>query len=251
MKLTIKNGNHYFINSKRTFVNNSIDEVIINKCYEFAVKMVFGEGHHRKYRSGGQYSRKNGELFANTLQGKISEFVTYHKLINAGFVDLELPDINIYGKGKWDDTDLEFNYKKINIKSSTHFSNLLLLEKKDWNLKGQYIPNIENDSSQDYDYFLVVRIKPDIKYLLQKEKLFYKDDIDLKVLKELVFSAKWYYDFGGVCTQKTIRYIITNNYFLPQKALLNGKMEMDADNYYLQNGNLKDFDYLINELKKL
>lgn len=251
MKLTIKDGNHYFINNKKPFTKTIIEASIIEQCFDFAIQMVFGDGYHRRYRSGGQNSRKKGELFANTLQGKIAEFVTYHALINEGLKGLELPDISIHGKGKWDDVDLVFKNKKINIKSSTHFSNLLLLEKKDWNLKGQYIPNMGSEASQEYDYFLVVRIKPDIKSLLLKNKMFYSNDVDTDDLKNIVFNEEWYYDFGGVCTLKTIQYIIKNNYLLPQNSLLNGKTEIDADNYCIQNGNLKAFDFLVNELRAL
>lgn len=251
MKLDIKNSNEYYINNKRPFHQIPVGDDVISLCFSFAYNMVFGDGHHRNHRSGGQYSRKKGELFANTFQGKIAEFVTYNELINSGLTDLELPDTGIYGKGIWDDTDLEYKQKKINIKSAAFFSNLLLLEKKDWNDKGEYIPNIDNSSSEKYDFFLMVRIKPDIKQVLQTEKIFYSNEIDENVLKSIILNEKWFYDFGGVCSQLSIKHIIDQNYFLPQNSLLNGKIKMDADNFYIQCGDLRDFDFFIKQLMKL
>ena len=173
MKLEIKKPNEYHINKKKPFIQNSIEIDTITKCFDFACNMVFGDGYHRNHRSGGEHTRKKGELFANTFQGKIAEFVTYNQLIKFGLTELELPDVGVYGKGIWDDSDLIYKGKKINIKSSAFFSNLLLLEKKDWSDNGEYIPNITTSSSENYDFFLMVRVKPDIKNLLQKEKYFY------------------------------------------------------------------------------
>ncbi|PKQ65532.1 hypothetical protein BZG02_00560 [Labilibaculum filiforme] len=250
MKLECKNSVDYYISCKSDFKGIFIDKSVLVTCFDFACNVVFGDGHHRKHRSGGQYSRKNGELFANTFQGKLAEFVTYQEFVKNGFSGLKKPDLGVYGKGIWDDADLEYRGKKINIKSAAFFSNLLLLEAKDWNSDGEYIPNLENSSCQDYDFFLLVRIKPDLKNRLRKQKLFYTNEIDLDLLKEMILGEQWSFDFAGVCSQQTIKYIIRENYLLPQNSLLNGKIKMDADNYYIQCGELKDFDFLVRELQK-
>lgn len=250
MKLDLQNDNGYYINRKRHFTPTKVDHRIINSAFDFAYSMVFGEGYHRDYRSGGQHHRKKGELFANTFQGKLAEFIIFQDL-SAHLTDLKAPDTSIHGKGIWDDTDLAYKGKKINIKSSAFFANLLLLESKDWNAHGEYIPNLKNTASQNYDYFIMVRIKPDIKYLLQKEKLFYADDISAVRLKEIILNKEWEYDYAGVCSDTTIKRIIQDNYFLPQNALLNGHIKIDADNYYIQSGDLKEFSCLVDELIKL
>lgn len=250
MKLERKNSGGYFISNKRDFKEIAIDSSLVADCFDFAWSIVFGEGHHRNHRSGGKHERKKGELFANTFQGKLAEFVTYNELVKRGFSEIEKPDTGIYGKGLWDDSDLECRGKKINIKSAAFFSNLLLLETKDWNQSGEYIPNIESDSSQNYDYFLLVRIKPDIKKLLKNKQLFYANHINGNVLKNMLFSEEWHYDFAGVCTQDTIKHIIGEDYLLPKNSLLNGKIKMDAANYYIQCGDLKEFNFLIEELQK-
>ncbi|PCH67498.1 MAG: hypothetical protein COC06_11185 [Bacteroidales bacterium] len=251
MKLELKNSIEYFITNKRDFKEIAIDCSVIADCFDFAWNIVFGEGHHRNQRSGGKHQRKNGELFANTFQGKLAEFVIYNELLKRGLTGIDKPDTGIYGEGIWDDADLEYREKKINIKSAAFFSNLLLLETKDWNEKGEYIPNIDSSSCQNYDFFLLVRIKPDLKKLLKGKQLFYANEITNGVLKELILNKDWSFDFAGVCTQKTIKHIISNKYILPQNSLLNGEIKMDAGNYYIQCGDLKEFDFLLEELEKL
>ncbi len=251
MKLSKKDNNKFYVNCKKKFKGISIGRQLINDSFEFAFSMVFGSGHHRRHRSGGKHNRKKGELFANTFQGKLAEFIVHHELKKEGLNDLSSINTNIYGEGIWDDADLEFRGRKINIKSAAFFSNLLLLEAKDWNSKGEYIPNLNSSSSQNYDYFLMIRIKPDIKQLFQKKKIFYCDKIKSRQLKAVIFNQKWFFDFGGACSSTTIRHIISENYFLPQNSLLNGTIKMDAGNYYIQTGDLKNFDFFISELKKL
>ncbi|GGG35595.1 hypothetical protein [Bizionia arctica] len=251
MKLEVKNTIEYIINNKRAFIQNDVEKHIVLQSFDFAFEMIFGSGHHRNHRSGGLHNRPKGELFANTFQGKMAEFVVYNYLTKNDFPDIEKPDTSVSGKGIWDAYDLMYKNKKINIKSATFFSNLLLLECKDWNKNGEYIPNIKNTSSKDYDYFILVRIKPDIKKLLQIEKLFSVDFVEKTKLQEVILNEKWFYDFGGICSKKTIKHIINEHYFLPQNALLNGKIKIDADNYYIQCGDLKDINFLLKHLKEL
>ena len=251
MRLDKKSENIFFVNNKKRFTKHKVDIQWIKISFNFAISMVFGSGYHRNHRTGGEHLRKNGELFANTFQGKLAEYITYIELKNRGIEDLKEPDTNIYKKGIWDDTDLEYKDIKINIKSASFFSNLLLLEVKDWNQKGEYIPNIKNSSCHYYDYFLLIRIKPDIKQIFKKANAFYADDIEEKKLFDLIFSQKWFFDFAGVCSNLTLKYIIENKYILPKNSFLNAKIKMDADNYYIQAGNLKDISWMTDELKKL
>lgn len=251
MKLEVEKGNHFFLNKKKSFKPTVVTNETLIKTFDFAYAMVFGEGYHRNQRSGGNKERKKGELFANTFQGKLAEFIIHSELKKNNITNIEEPDVSVHGKGIWDDSDLAYKGKKINIKSAAFFSNLLLLESKDWNKKGEYIPNLKNSSSQEYDYFILVRVKPDIKQVFKKEKILYSDEIRMDTLKEVIHNANWYYDFAGVCSDKTIKYSIQNNYFLPQNSLLNGTIKMDAANYYIQAGDLKGFSFFIDELKKI
>lgn len=118
------------------------------------------------------------------------------------------------------------------------FSNLLLLETKDWNKKGEYIPNIGSESSSIYDYFVLVRIKPDLKKTFKSKKLFYSDRIEFELIEEVLSELVWEYDVVGAISNETLKHIIKNNYILPKNSLLNGNTEMDAENYYIQCGNM-------------
>lgn len=73
-------GNNYFITSKKNF--NSINEfkaTTIQRVFEFAYDMTYGEGEHRNYRSGGSERRKKGKQFINTFQGKLSELAVFNQ----------------------------------------------------------------------------------------------------------------------------------------------------------------------------
>ena len=73
-------------------------------------------------------------------------------------INCQNPCIEKWGLGTWDHEDFFINISLINVKSMAFFSNLLLSETKDWDMSGKYIPN-----SKYYDYFVVVRIKSELK----------------------------------------------------------------------------------------
>ena len=243
MKLTQYN-NIYFINSKVLFNPLPIPSLIINNAFEFAFEMAFGEGHHRKHRTGGREQRSAMDIFRNTLQGKIAEGILFKVFKEKGVVCSPI-DYGIHGKGIWDDSDLEYKDVKISIKSAAHFSNLLLLESEDWNDDGSYKPNSNNsESTSYYDYFVLVRIKPNTNGL-------FKTNVNKDELKNEIDKQDWTYDIPGCCSLKTLKHIIANDYVLPQNAMLNGKTKMDAENYYIQTGSLRNVDRLIENLKSL
>lgn len=243
MKL-IKDNNNYHTSSKKEFEGSNISISSVTKAFEFAYEMAFGLGHHREHRSGGVINRNKTEIFQNTFQGKIAEIIVYENLKNAG-IPVEEPDFSISGKEIWDDTDLKSNEKSICIKSAAFFSNLLLLETKDWDNQGRYLPNINNkEATSTHDFFVLVRIKPNIKSMLNA----------LPIVKELylkeIQSFQWLYDIPGCCSIKTIQHIINNQYILPQNSILNKKTKMDAENYYIQTGNLRAIEVLHSFLKE-
>lgn len=248
MKLEQKNCNEYHIVKKNLFKGMSIDANQIKSAFNFAYEMCFGAGYHRDHRSGGQIIRKGGELFSNTFQGKLSEIVLCDFFLQKNS-KVNKPDFSINGKGIWDEVDLIVNEKKINVKSAAFFSNLLLLETKDWNENAEYLPNKNIVTSNNYDYFILIRIKPDVKLILTTNHLFCSNEIEKESLLNLIMNEKWFYDIAGCCSSETIKYIIKNNYVLPQNALLNGKIKMDAENYYIQSGDLKSIDLLMDKIK--
>ena len=139
--LSTEDNINFYITEKKIFSPISIESSYIDEILQFSYNMTFGkEGEHRNHRSGGQHHRKKGEIFCDTFQGKLAEFFVYQNIKNTGLVCTK-PDTQTWGLGKWDDVDLIINGKNVNIKSMAHFSNLLLLETKDWEPDGTYIPN--------------------------------------------------------------------------------------------------------------
>lgn len=241
-------GNNYSINTKKFFSNETITIIPsgLKKIFNFAYDMTFGgKGEHRDHRSGGETKRRNGEIFINVFQGKLAECGVY-KFFRQNNIKLPSPDFKLYDLGKWDSCD--FNYKNMNIsvKSTTYFGNLMLLETKDWDTNGCYIPN-----SLKYDYHILVRIKPDGKRLMKSKKLFFSDFCDKDALEKIIFNEKWEIEVTGYITNDDLKYLINNNYILPQGAILNEATKMDAENYYVQAGNLREINNILTDLKKL
>jgi len=249
MKKLIQNGNAYTIVNPKAFQNdNRFKDETIDRVFDFAYSMTFGEGEHRDHRTGGTLARKKGQIFANTLQGKLAELAIYN-LFRAtnkeAYSQLSSPDFSVYGLGVWDDCDIVLGDIKFSIKSTKHYGNLLLLETKDWNAKGEYIPNLNRDKNSKYDYFVLVRIKPDSEGLLKANRLLYCNTIDKEELHALVKAQIWKYDIAGYITHQDLKSIIAKGFILPKHSMLNAKIPMDAENYYIQSGDMKDFKQLV------
>jgi hypothetical protein len=139
------------------------------------------------------------------------------------------------------------NGKKVSVKSTKCFGQLLLLEKKDWNDRGEYIPNLNTDCAR-YDIFIFVRVSPAAEELMKKNKLLYVDSCDKDTLRKIIVNNKWEYDIPGFITYVELIHIIKNEFIIEKGSLLNGKTPMDAANYYMQTGDMYDisrvFDYL-------
>lgn len=233
-----KEGNSYYITQKLPFrAMGTFKTNTIQRVFDFSYNMTFGHiGEHRNHRSGGVHMRKSGEIFANTFQGKLAECALYNELYRRG-IKSTLPDFEQYGLGKWDVTDLEVNNKSISIKSTKAFGNLLLLETKDWNSEGKYIPN-----DKAYDFSFLVRMNPYCEEILRKNRLLYSEEIDQLELMSIINDCSWEYDIPGFVSLSDLVYVINQNYILPQNALLNGTTKMDAENYYVQAGAMHSID---------
>lgn len=243
-----QNGNVYMNTSRRAFIGNTIPDNQLEKVKNFAYEMCFGEGHHRNHRTGGQVHRRAGEQFCNTFQGKLAEVCLRHVLLNNGIACGE-PDFDVYGVGVWDDTDLVVKGKTLSVKSAAFFSNLLLLESQDYDMNGNYLPNLAIGATASYDYYILVRIKPDIKSLFRQNRLMYSDNIDKTTIDRIIGSETWSFDIAGWVTKEEFVSVIRQNQIIPQRALLNGKIPMDAENYYIQSGDMHDARELISMLK--
>ncbi len=235
-------GNNYYINKKvdykedRTFKKETIEKVL-----NFAYQMTFGGvGEHRAHRSGGIHNRKNGEIFADAFQGKLAECAASNFFYELG-VETE-PDFSAHKLGVWDTVDLSVGGKEISIKSTKHYGHLLLLETKEWDENAVYIPNKDRNGATEYDVIILIRLSPSCEDLMKSARRLYSQNADLKTLRDLIFSKEWSYQCVGYITKDDLKLLIKHKYILPQKAMLNGKTSMDADNYYVQAGCLRSMD---------
>lgn len=83
---------------------------------------------------------------------------------------------------------------------------------------------------------------------MKQHKLLYSQKVNRNKLFKIINSKPWLYDIPGYITQQDLRDIITQQHILPQGALLNKNTEMDAENYYIQSGDMKNFAQLISTL---
>ena len=99
-----REGNSYITTRKVSFrkVRDLRDETI-DRVFDFAYTMAFDE-KHRKTRSGGKTKRKNGEVFANTFQGKLAECAAVNFFYK--YDDTIEIDFDTYDLGIWDKVDL-------------------------------------------------------------------------------------------------------------------------------------------------
>lgn len=241
----------FYIENKKDFErNNSFRKDTVKKVFDFAYEMSYGTGEHR---NGGELNRKNGEIFINTFQGKLAELAVYneiYKLSNDVYKKLSIPDFNIFGLGKWDDVDISLGDLKFAIKSTKFYGNLLLLETKDWDRNGQYIPNVKINKSH-YDYIVLVRIAEDGTNIMRLNGLLYGNEVNREHLYELISSEVWFYDIPGYISNEDLVHIIKKKQIIPRGYKLNGKISMDTDKYYEETGKLKDFFELVKSLNKL
>lgn len=242
-----KKDNAFYITKKKEFNPLPLfSQEIISVVFDFAYDMTFGLiGEHRDHRSGGQHNRKNGEIFINTFQGKLSEFGIYYYLKKHNIVDLGRPDLEKWELGKWDEADFKFKNFKFSIKSTKFYGNLILLETKDWDSNGYYLPN-----NTQYDFTILTRIKPDGEKLLKSNKLLYTNICNKEKLKDIIYAEKWFCDIPGFMTLSMLKNIINEGFVLPQNSYLNGSTKMDAENYYIQAGDLLDIALLKDKVKK-
>lgn len=230
-------------NPTRAFSQNTI-----NTVFKFAYAMTFGEGEHRDHRTGGSLNRKKGQIFINTFQGKLSELAIYnfiYQLNRKAYDKLSEPDFDVYGLGNWDDSDISLENIKFSVKSTKYYGNLLLLETQDWNSNAEYIPNLKSNKNFQYDYFILVRIKPDSENIMKSHRLLYANDIDKEKLENIIHQQIWEYDIAGYISNEDLKALIKNGFTLPKGSLLNGKVQMDAENYYIQSGDMKNFEQLV------
>lgn len=241
-------GNEFFVTHKKPFSHDApkFKQQTIKTVFDFSFDMTFErKGEHRNHRTGGDIERKNGEIFANTFQGKLAECAScnlFYRLDNS-----VTPDFSVFKLGVWDSVDVIVKKKKIAVKSTKSFGNLLLLEQHDWDDSGRYIPNIESDCAT-YDYFLLVRINPFCEDIMRRNKWLYTNYVDRDALWREISKYGWMYDYAGYISLAHLKHLMHNKFIIRKGDILNGSTCIDADNYYVQSGDMLPVEELLLEL---
>ena len=238
-------GNSYKVTGKKPFTPDGvIKPSTLEIVTRFAFDMTFGsKGQHRDHRTGGSAHRSTGQILTDTFQGKLSEFALANLLYKQeGF---EKPDTSTYSLGKWESADFEIGKNLLSVKSTKYYGNLLLLEKGDWDTGGNYIPT--GDKPKNYSHIVLVRVAPDIEELIRPRSSYSPSSYE-GVLKAVLGQA-WKYEITGFITSGDLQRIMGLGHEIPKGALLNGSVQMDASNYYVQASDLRSPKDLLATLK--
>lgn len=241
----------FIVSYKRDFIRNGIlTQKDVSKCFNFAYGMTFGrQGAHRDHRSGGQAHRMMGEIFINTFQGKLAEFALYNYVVLVEEIRIDPPDMEMMDLSEWDSFDVDIGGCLINVKSTKRRGNLLLLETRDWSSDGKYIPNSES-GCESYDYFVLARVDPDGESILRKKGLLYVNKVDIVALSEAVLSERWRVNLAGYITgDELVDEVIGAGQILPRNSILNRYTRMDAENYYVQAGDMHEIGKLFIDIR--
>ena len=235
-----------------------ISKESVNLSLDFAYKMAVGK-FHRETRSGGTEKRTPMKIFLDAASGKLGEFAVKNFLINYGDGwTFSEPDISVYKRGVWDKGDGIISKEgssislNVAIKSIKHFSNLMLLETKDWktDLNGAfYIPSSKDIEPEYPDLVILVKIKETPRSIFEYSGEIERENPTQKDL-ELLKSKTYKYDVCGAITNEELAFLIDNKYIVLRGSVLVSKKmpTFDAENFYAQD---KDMDPLIPLLKKI
>lgn len=126
---------------------------------------------------------------------------------------------------------------------------MLLLEKGDWNADGCYIPNLWSDGGK-YDYHILVRLKgnKDLEKILKMQCKFYST-LTKEEIKALTDNYTVQFDLPGVATCDMLKQTILDNQVVHQNEYIGQSTKLQADNYYIQSGDLLPIEHFIKAIK--
>jgi len=240
-----ENPRDKFITHRKEYIGIEVSEDVIEQCFNFSYDMAFGEGGHRDHRSGGQTRRTKLGIFWDTFRGKIAECAAYEYFKQRG-INVTSPDFSVMGLGEWDSVDMRVNGREVSIKSTKDIGQLLLLEVADWDADGNYIPNATTNGVTNYDYFLLVRTKIEVpkNYVGGELLLTYEEFLEIVMRENPCITA----ELTGVLSHDDfVNQIMKYKYIIRQGDKLNGWMEMDASNYYVQCAELEPVEVIWEE----
>ena len=237
-------GGRYRITKGKRFVRTSRLQLSgVSQAFDFAAGMTFeGVGQHRSHRSGGRHRRSDREIFIDTFQGKIAEFA-FESVVGA-VTSTGGPELFTSHLGRWEDVDFVVGPHRIAVKSTKWFGNLLLLESADWNEQGEYVASLGEPVK--YRAICLVRLGPDLANLSRSLGIAIAP-LSIDRLREAVLETAWLFDIPGWIDSDDLRRIVGANQRIARGTTL-GRITLDADNYYVQAGELRPVGDLLREL---
>lgn len=228
-----ENNGTYSVSTKKIYKHKMDVTEYASDCVEWAYNNVWGEGHLKP--SG----RDKSTTFKNALTGKFGEFGLHRHFVNLGY-NVPSPDLTIMPKGVWDDGDLFWEGKKISVKTTASWKDLLLLKKNEWDTDAGYL---FGKDGIDYSYkaFFLCRLSPDLESLLSM--IVGNNDPGIDVIKSHLEQIRFTMDFPGFITIDDFKRIIKTDMCIPAKGKI-GKKEFDDALYYCQTGDLRDIDLI-------
>lgn len=218
-------------------------------CVRYAYSMA-KENKQRENRSGGSHKRNELEIFWDAFRGKIAESYAKRYFEMQRFTVSDI-DFKVYERGEWDNYDLLVNGHVVAIKSSKHFSQLLLLETKDWNDKGEYTGNKGHDEYTP-EWFLFVRTR-----ITEKNGSFKCDKLGtLEEMSNLVSDIDITAELtGSLSFNDFVNQVIKYKYIIKRGARFKATRSsegtiMDAENYYVKLSELESVESMMKKIQK-
>jgi len=208
---------------KKQFCENTVVSLEQKRrCLEFASR-IYDENDndavHNPAAFGGEEKRAKNEIFVNTFQGKIAEYGFYNYFKHR--VEIKEPDMDLWGKGEWEDTDFIVTYKdidyRISIKSTKSYGNLLLLESDRYDTEGRYLESVEGEEPKQHDWIFLVRVKG----IDSDNPTEYTDEILENISVEI----------SGYIGKNIFRHAIKTKKILKKDTTI-GNMPLKVDNYW-------------------
>ena len=88
-------------------------------------------------------------------------------------------------------------------------------------------------------------MKPECSDIMKRNRLLYSFEADRDFLLNQIVNNNWECNIAGFITGEELKQIINSEFILPQNSFLNGKTRMDAENYYVQMGDMHDISELV------
>lgn len=251
-----KEGHKYYYPLRKVF--SSEIGIFTRSEIEQATKFAFAMlGNARPSSHGGEREREDWEIFINQLEGKLGEIAVFRQALKFGY-NPSL-DFTVTSRFSWDKGDLilekvptnsneaDFYEKRtVQIKTSKSFSQMMLLEVKDYNIDGTYKHTEDGCDSIIYDSFVAQRLNRSwTNVIKQLKKLFYENDDDIIV--ELLVNVQVGYDSAYMIDREKFKEVIQRKQVLragegiATKANVPKSTIIEVDNYVIPLSEMKKF----------